>query len=220
MRVNHDRTPEMTFPGADFLTEGSMVPCRCAKNHRFDRTKGLRLLVVSVVTVIVAGGPALALWMPWATEQDKVSKTLNDVWEALIRNDRAALKQYVMGLGSDLFIAREREIIERMKIREYECRPKSITIDPGNGVWAFADVEKIGKLENGNTFFRRDMSVLKKVNGLWRLVIEPKKSRRDKVDQKQSKEEVSSEESGESADTHSAPAGPALNNVPVPSGSQ
>ncbi|MEW6139143.1 MAG: hypothetical protein AB1733_13000 [Thermodesulfobacteriota bacterium] len=197
-----------------------MVPCRCVKNHLFGRTMGLRLLVVSVVAVVFAASPALGLWMPWATEQDKVSKTLNDVWEALIRNDRAALKQYVMGLGSDLFIAREREIIERMKIREYECRPKSITIDPGNGAWAFADVEKIGKLENGDTFFRRDMSVLKKVNGLWRLVIEPKKSRRDKVDQKQKKEEASPGEFVESAERDSAPAGPVLNNVPVPSGSK
>lgn len=220
MRVNHDRPLEMTFSGADFLTEGSMVPCRCVTNHLFGRTMSWRLLVVSFVAVVFAGSPALGLWMPWATEQDKVSKTLNDVWEALIRNDRAALKQYVMGLGSDLFIEREREIIERMKIREYECRPKSITIDPGNGVWAFADVEKIGKLENGNTFFRRDMSVLKKVDGLWRLVIEPKKSRRHGGHQKQTKEKTSFEEFAESADTHSAPAGPVLNNVPVPSGSQ
>ena len=167
----------------------------------------LKWLVLPAVLCILAYTSVSALWLPWASEQDKVTKVLNEIWQALVDNDRKMLKDYVTGTGSELFIAQEEALIKRMKIKKYDCRPKRITIDQGTGSWAFVDLEKVAKLENGETFTRRDMTVLKKFDGLWRLLIEPKKSRRSK--EKSSK--LPAEESRASSAQDGAPAGPSVN---------
>jgi len=116
--------------------------------------------------------PAFGLWLPWASEESKVKKTLEDVWQALLRDDRKLLSQYLAGVGVENFIKQERDLIQRMKIKDYVCRTRTITVDQTRQ-WAFVDLEKAALLPDGTQFVRRDLSVLQKVNGLWRLVTNP-----------------------------------------------
>jgi hypothetical protein len=119
--------------------------------------------------------PAFCLWLPWATEEAKVKKTLEEIWQALIKDDRKLVSQYLAGAGTENFIRQERDLIERLKIKEYECRVRSVQVDQATRQWAFVDLEKVAILSDGSTFVRRDLSVLQKINGLWRLVTEPLK---------------------------------------------
>lgn len=169
------------------------------------------LFAVSVVCVLAT--PSLGLWLPWATEQDKVKQTLNEIYKALIANDRKMLDECLVGVGTAQFIEYEQSLIKRMKVKEYDCKPRSIQIDPGSGAWAFVDLEKIAKLENGDTFTQRSMVALKKVAGLWRLLIEPRrKDRKQKVPAQSDAPTVSKESSG-TRESHVEPAGPAMSDL-------
>src|SRR5512141_2777994 len=55
------------------------------------------LFFLTVVGLFSACLPAFGLWLPWATEEQKVKKTLDDVWQALIANDQALLKKQIAG---------------------------------------------------------------------------------------------------------------------------
>lgn len=164
------------------------------------------LAAVSVVFVLAT--PSLGLWLPWATEQDKVKQTLNEIYKALIADDRKMLGEYLVGVGTAQFIDYEQSLINRMKVKEYDCRPRSIQIDPGTGSWAFVDLEKIAKLENGDTFTQRNMVALKKVAGLWRLLIEPRKKDRERKSSAQSDAPAATKEGSTTRESHREPAGP------------
>lgn len=126
--------------------------------------------VLLIVGSLASAAPAFGLWLPWATEKQKVQKTVDDIWQALIDNNRKVLNGYITGPGRADFIKQERDLIERMKITKYECLLRNMRLNTGSGLWAFVEVEKVGFREGGGKFTRRDLTVLQKVRGLWRLV--------------------------------------------------
>lgn len=205
-RARWERSSGRLFPCGEVIVRSSACRRESGKLGAM-----LKWLVLPAMVCVLASTAASALWLPWASEHDKVTKALNEVWQALVENDRNKLKDYVAGTGAVLFIAQEEALVKRMKIKEYDCRPKTITIDSGTGSWAFVDLEKVAKLEDGGTFTRRDMTVLKKIDGLWRLLIEPKKRERRRPSEGS---EPTAQKSTASRPADGSPAGPAVNNPP------
>ncbi len=114
--------------------------------------------------------PAFGLWLPWATEEQKVKKTLSDVWQALIANDQTLLKQRVAGTGAKLFIEQERQRIKTFNIKSYDCNIKSVKVDPTTKTWAFVEYETVARLGDGNKMAVGTLSVLQKIGGDWKLL--------------------------------------------------
>jgi hypothetical protein len=114
--------------------------------------------------------PAFGLWLPWATEEQKVKKTLNDVWQALIANDQMLLKRILAGTGAKLFIDQERQKIKSLKIKSYDCTIKSIKIDPGTKAWAFVEYETVANLSGGKKLPSGSLAVLQKIGGEWKFL--------------------------------------------------
>ncbi len=114
--------------------------------------------------------PAFGLWLPWASEEQKVKKTLNDIWQALIVNDQKLLKQQVAGSGVKLFIEQERRRIKTFNIKSYDCNIKSVKVDPTTKTWAFVEYETVAHLGDGNKMAVGTLSVLQKIGGDWKLL--------------------------------------------------
>ncbi len=128
------------------------------------------LFFLTVVVLLSACFPAFGLWLPWATEEQKVKKTLDDVWQALIANDQVLLKKQIAGNGAKLFIDQERQKIKTFNIKSYECRIKSVKIDPTTKTWAFVEYETVAKLGDGKKMSVGSLSVLQKMGGDWKLL--------------------------------------------------
>jgi hypothetical protein len=128
------------------------------------------LFFLTVVGLFSACLPAFGLWLPWATEEQKVKKTLDDVWQALIANDQVLLKKQLAGSGAKLFIDQERQKIKNFNIKSYECRIKSVKIDPTTKTWAFVEYEIVAKLGDGKKMSVGTLSVLQKIGGNWKLL--------------------------------------------------
>ena len=128
------------------------------------------LFFVMIMSVFSGCLPAFGLWLPWATEEQKVKRALNDIWQALIANDQAVLKQRLAGDGVKFFIDQERQRIKSFGIKSYECRIKSIKIDPATRAWAFVEQETVAKLANGKEMAAGTISVLQKIKGEWKLL--------------------------------------------------
>ncbi len=94
---------------------------------------------------------------------------MTDIWQAVIANDQKTLKQLIAGNGEKLFIDRERQKIKNLKIKSYDCKIKSIKVDPTNKGWAFVEYETIAKLGNGKKLATGTISVFQKVGGEWKL---------------------------------------------------
>lgn len=129
------------------------------------------LFFLTVVALFSACLPAFGLWLPWATEEQKVKKTLNDVWQALIANDQALLKNQIAGNGAKLFIDQERQKIKSFNIKSYECKIKSVKIDPTTKAWAFVEYETVAKLGDGKKMAVGTLSVLQKIGGNWKFLV-------------------------------------------------
>jgi hypothetical protein len=128
------------------------------------------LFFLTVVGLFSACLPAFGLWLPWATEEQKVKKTVNDVWQALIANDQVLLKNQIAGNSAKLFIDQERQKIKTFNIKSYECKIKSVKIDPTTKAWAFVEYETIAKLGDGKKMSGGTLSVLQKIGGSWKLL--------------------------------------------------
>jgi hypothetical protein len=128
------------------------------------------LFFLTFVGLFSACLPAFGLWLPWATEEQKVKKTLDDVWQALIANDQVLLKKQLAGSGAKLFIDQERQKIKNFNIKSYECKVKSVKIDPTTKTWAFVEYETVAKLGDGKKMSVGTLSVLQKIGGNWKLL--------------------------------------------------
>jgi hypothetical protein len=128
------------------------------------------LFFLTVAGLFSACLPAFGLWLPWASEEQKVKKTLDDVWQALIANDQVLLKKQIAGNGAKLFIDQERQKIKTFNIKSYECKIKSVKIDPTTKAWAFVEYETLAKLGDGKKMSAESLAVLQKIGGTWKLL--------------------------------------------------
>jgi hypothetical protein len=164
---------------------------RSSRIGRLLGSAGLKIPLFVVLCLFLGYSPALSIWLPWASEQDKVKKTVTDVWSALIRNDRIILKQNLTGTAVDMFINRERENILREKIREYTCRNYKIKIDPQTGSLAFVEFDKVATIQGGGQRTSAEVSVLRKIGSNWFMVVGVQKKARAPQDLRRLREEAS-----------------------------
>jgi len=129
------------------------------------------MMAILILILLSAAPPAFGLWLPWATEQDKVAKVLNDVWQALVVNNKDVLNQGLAGGGAaELFVKSEQEVIKSQGITKYDCRIRKIQIDPTTGTFAFVEYDKIATVRNRGQIASGAMAVLQKIDGRWKLV--------------------------------------------------
>jgi hypothetical protein len=130
-----------------------------------------RIVVAFCLVTIISGAPTVfGLWLPWASEEDKIGKKLNDIWTALLHKDQRALRQYLSGNGAQAFIDQERQEIKTFKIKGYRCTVKRVQFDPSAKKWAFVEFERIGSTEDGTEKTDRFLRVMKKVGREWKLL--------------------------------------------------
>jgi hypothetical protein len=155
------------------------------KNLRY----GTRNLVSLHLFLLCFGlsGPAFALWLPWAGDGDKAKKTIIDVWDAVAAKDKRVLRELVSGSGASAFIDQEIAAARQFRIKSYECDRINVKIDAVQGKYAFVEYDKRVTEETGQSRSMRMLSVLEKVNGDWKLLINPATTQ--KLDAK-SKEEL------------------------------
>jgi hypothetical protein len=141
----------------------------------------LQTCLIAVVTGVLCGPMYChAFWLPWATEQDKVKKAVEDVWKALVWNDKRSLKELVAGPASQLFVEQQVASIKSNHVKNYECRFKTINIDRVKGKIAFAEYSRIATTSDGRVVTDNLASVLEKINGQWRLLPGHKKDKNQK----------------------------------------
>jgi len=137
-----------------------------------ERRLALRLLLWIVVLGLAVWtvSPAAALWLPWASEENKVKKALTDVFQALVSNDRRTLSELVKGNAVQRFIDQEQNQIKSLGVKQYECRITRINLDDVGKSWAFVEYEKTATLSNGEKMTSAASSVFQKIEGDWRLL--------------------------------------------------
>ncbi len=135
------------------------------------------LAVLLILGLTWGVSPAPGVWLPWATDKDKIVKSLNEIWTALLAGNRAAAMAYLMGPAAPHFIDQEMARIRMLKIKEYECRVGNVTFDPVSKVFAFVDLEKIATLENGKQVKDRSLKTMRKVGDDWKLLVRVRKKR-------------------------------------------
>jgi len=135
----------------------------------------IRILALLVALLLAA--PTGAVSLPWTSEKDRIEKRLNEIWQALLRNDQNRLRAYVLGPGEDAFINQELDVIKRFGITDYECKALNVSLDPVYGQMAWVEVELIATLDDGENTSRRGLRVLKKVDGDWKLIAQIGKKR-------------------------------------------
>jgi len=139
-----------------------------------------------VIILGAVSGPANThgLWLPWAKEEDKVKKAVEDVWKALIWNDKRSLKEIVVGPAAQAFIDQQTAAIKKNNIKNYHCRFKNVTLDKVQGKIAFAEYYKVATLSDGTTTTESLLSVVEKIGGQWKMMLgqKSKKKGREKTD--------------------------------------
>jgi hypothetical protein len=130
----------------------------------------LLLLIATFCLISWAASPAFAIWLPWASEEDKVKKALTDVFQALVTNDRRTLSDLVKGNASQRFIDQEREQIRNLAVKQYQCRVLRMNIDQVQKAWAFVEYNKIATLADGKQLTTAGSSVFRKIDGDWKLL--------------------------------------------------
>jgi len=125
---------------------------------------------LSLFVLLFVNGPALGLWLPWAGEEDKIRKTLNDIWKGLIEKNDRLVAENLTGTALEAFVNQERDLIDRLKIEKYDFRINSVQFDSAGANWAFVDLEKVATLKDGSKVTSRSLTVLQRSGGEWRLV--------------------------------------------------
>jgi hypothetical protein len=134
-------------------------------------------LVVVALLVPFTASPCCAIQWPWTTtHKDLIRQRLTDIWQAILENDKAALKQYVMGFGTQTFIAQERRFIQTMGIKSYDLKVRSIQFDT-NKHFAFVDFDRIGTTNNGSTMSHRFLKTFKRIGNDWKLLTNVRKKK-------------------------------------------
>lgn len=134
-----------------------------------ERSGRVILLLVTVCLVLVAGH-GFAYWLPWANEGDKVKKTLNEIWQALLKEDKPAARLYLAGDGVDFFIQQELDLIKRFGIKSFDFKIGEVTVAKAGATIAYVKFDKIALLENGNEMKTPALGVFRKAGGMWRYI--------------------------------------------------
>jgi hypothetical protein len=154
------------------------------------KAAGVRSLTFALaVLLLFAQSPAWGLWLPWATEQDKIQRTLNDVWQGLVANNLAALQHILGGNGVGSFIKQETDLIKSQGIKNYNCTVKKIQYDPTTGSWAFVEYEKTATMEDSNEVTTAALAVLQKTGGQWKMIASTKDRRKAEQKEKKAQQE-------------------------------
>jgi len=161
---------------------------------------GRTVLAFSLVAIVSGARAAYGLWLPWASEQDKISKKLNDIWSALVNKDKRALRQYLSGKGTQAFIDQEGQIIKTFKITGYHCTVKRVQFDPSSKNWAFVEFERIGSTKGGTKKTDRLLRVMKKEGREWKLLTDVKRHRDHRARQQTRKSKVGQEKKSQPAE--------------------
>jgi hypothetical protein len=151
------------------------------------------IMVAALITALNWGAsPALGIWLPWAKEEQKITRRLNDIWTALVAKDKVTARKYLLGNAVDPFINQELDIIKTMKIRKINCRADKIQLDKVKGEFAFVEFAKICTLESGQEVTNRFLRVFRKVGDDWKLIADanqnPKKKTNAKADEQATKD--------------------------------
>jgi hypothetical protein len=151
---------------------------------RYPRCVSIRVIVGGCLLVTVLGalfGPTntYGLWLPWAKEEDKVKKAVEDVWKALIWNDKKLLKEIVAGPAAQAFVDQQMAVIKNNGIKNYQCQFKNVTVDKVQGKIAFAEYYKIATLNNGSTVSESVLSAVEKIDGQWKMTQGHKSKKED-----------------------------------------
>ncbi len=120
--------------------------------------------------LLVGAIPTFGYWLPWAKEQDKITRRLNEIWAALIDNDRHSLRGYLTGNAVEPFIDQERAYVESFKIKQYGCKVEKIDIDKVRGEFAWVELVRNATQEGGSQITDRFLKVMKKVGNDWKLL--------------------------------------------------
>jgi hypothetical protein len=148
-------------------SEGTMKSSSCAL---FKNSILRACFFVWVMGILCGPTLAHALWLPWAKEEDKVKKAVEDVWKALIWNDKKSLKGIVAGPAAQVFLDQQAADIKKNNVKKYECRFKSVNVDRVKGKIAFAEYARIATLADGRTVTDNLISVVEKIDGQWKLL--------------------------------------------------
>lgn len=136
-----------------------------------DLVKKNSYVIISILLLTsMFGGVAFGLWLPWATEEDKVKKTVQDVWQYLILKDKRSLREIIGGVGGRVFIENELALIQNLGIKDYQCQFRRIVLDPAQEQVAFAEYDRIAEMKDGTKIITGMMSVLQKVDGEWKFM--------------------------------------------------
>jgi hypothetical protein len=134
------------------------------------------LLLIGLVVMFTVA-PCNAIQWPWTTtHEDLIQQRLNDIWQAILKNDNAVLKNYLMGFAIQSFIAQERRFIETMGITSYDLKVRSIKFGT-HKQFAYVDFDRIGATKNGNNVSNRFLKTFKRVGNDWKLLINVRKKK-------------------------------------------
>ena len=145
------------------------------------------LLVLVVLAGLVAPPYLEALWMPWATEKDKIHARIDRIWAALLNRDLKTLKASIEGPMAATFIDQELSVIRTFSIRKFSFKIEQITLDPAKGEFAFVQFEKNAVQADGGKLSSKVFLVFHKVDGRWKLTLTKRKRRAAQEDEKRKK---------------------------------
>jgi hypothetical protein len=123
-----------------------------------------------VILLVLITLPSSGYWLPWATEQDKIKKSLNDIWKGLIDEDLRLLKGYLIGAGVETFLKQEKEEIRSKEVKSYTIRIRQVSLSGQNADAGFVEFEKVATLKNGTEVIVPGLTMVRKIGGVWRLV--------------------------------------------------
>lgn len=140
---------------------------------------GRVFLLLFMACLVFFGGHCFAYWLPWASEEDKVKKSLREIWQALLNNDKRTAQLYLDGPGVDAFIQQELDQIKRYGITKYDFNIGQISLAQSGQSFAYVKFDKIAHLKDGNEMKTPALGVFRRVGGMWRYItglgVPPKK---------------------------------------------
>lgn len=142
------------------------------------------LLLVMTCTVAVSGN-CFAYWLPWASEGDKVKKTLREIWQALLNDDKRTARQYLDGNAVDFFIQQELDQIKQLGIKKFDFEIGQVSISQAGASFAYVKFDKIAQLKDGNEMKTGSLGVFRKVGDMWLYITGlgvPPKKQEDPID--------------------------------------
>jgi hypothetical protein len=162
----------LTYSPPHFPAPGLAV--RADKHSGADNStrRGVGAVVAGITISLLLGAtlPAAALWMPWATEKDKIAARLEQIWAALAKDQRSVAKKYLLGPTADQFIDMELAQLRRLKVKNVDCRVKEIRYRGRAADFALVKIEKALTTGDGKVASSQLLYSMRKVDGQWLLI--------------------------------------------------